>query len=91
MLVVDVKGETQRAWRRARFAVVLSWLSVVVSLIALGVAVQHEAVWSAASHAAASSGQPPPLYRGRVALGVAPQGSHRSRRARLRRIWFVIS
>jgi hypothetical protein len=63
MLVADVKGETQRAWRRARFAVVLSWLSVVISLIALGVAAQHEAVWSAASHVAASSGQPPPLVR----------------------------
>jgi hypothetical protein len=63
MLVVDVTGETQRACRRARFAVVLSWLSVVISLIALGVAVEHETVWSAASHVAALSGQPPPLVR----------------------------
>jgi hypothetical protein len=63
MLALDVKVESQRACRRALFAVVLAFISVGISLIALAVAVRHELVRSVASQVAAASGQPAPLAR----------------------------
>jgi hypothetical protein len=63
MLVLDVQSEMKRASLRARSAILLSSISVVISLIALAVAVHYEAVRSAASQVAALSGQPAPRVR----------------------------
>ena len=63
MLAAAVHVEMNRASRRARFAVLLSLVSVVISLFALAVAVHHEAAQSAASRVAAWSSEPAPLVR----------------------------